>query len=386
MKPLALCLLLLFLLPAHGFCQGTKKNTSDSYKTRVEGFWKWYEKRAEYFYKQLDEGNALKISDEVVANVEKYLPGMAWVFGPGAEDKGHSFTLTAEGDEDSQKLTEYWLNRAPKLEGWTFYDARQPGNVEDITIRYDQQKFAAKETLIKVSPDKENLSFDMEFWHPGFAKIERNHKFSLTFLWLDEALGEKGTGNWLGRLTFPKEKPEPSETTISIGALKDFIENHTKTNDWKQKLGNWSIYQLKPDKEKKTLRSDVYLGVTSTFTPLNDYFEKMAPAGKKKDPFLELGAHYLFVTIDLRNQPESIESPLEFRNSIADSFEEALIEAHAGEMIGGATGVNHVYIDLIIYDKKLAVPIIKKIIKAKGWQQPSSIQPFYKSFGKPIEF
>ena len=54
------------------------------------------------------------------------------MLGPG-ENGGHSFTLSGEGNLHRQLLTQYWVSRAPTLEGWTFYPARV-GKIDGIRI------------------------------------------------------------------------------------------------------------------------------------------------------------------------------------------------------------------------------------------------------------
>ncbi len=66
--------------------------------------------------------------------VNELSPGFAWVFGPGADGIGHSFTLSGEGVIHRQLLALQWLSRAPVINGWTFYAARQPGPISGHTI------------------------------------------------------------------------------------------------------------------------------------------------------------------------------------------------------------------------------------------------------------
>src|SRR5262245_11821628 len=97
-------------------------------KTRVHEFWKWYAKNAARFFSVIEGKGCPDLQAEVSAEVDRWLPGMAWVFGPGANGVGHSFTLSGEGVLPRQFVAEYWLSQAPKLEGWTFYASRQPSS------------------------------------------------------------------------------------------------------------------------------------------------------------------------------------------------------------------------------------------------------------------
>jgi hypothetical protein len=75
-----------------------------TFKQRVEAFWTWYAEVADRFYQTIDDNQSSSLTDEVCAKVDELLPGMAWVFGPGEDGKGHSFTLSGEGILPKQLL------------------------------------------------------------------------------------------------------------------------------------------------------------------------------------------------------------------------------------------------------------------------------------------
>ena len=114
-----------------------KKRPQLTFKNRVTEFWEWYSGVAERFFETIEDGRCADLTDEVAAFMNKTLPGMAWVFGPG-EKGGHSFTVSGEGNLAKQFLAEYWHSRAPDIPTWTFYASRQPSPPErliDFAIR-----------------------------------------------------------------------------------------------------------------------------------------------------------------------------------------------------------------------------------------------------------
>jgi hypothetical protein len=112
-----------------------------TFKARVEEFWDWYTKSAARFYETIENKKCGDLTSEVSATIDRLLPGFAWVFGPGANGQGHSFTLTGEGDEHRQLLTRQWLSFAPRLPGWTFYDSRQPSETVEWAINIGELQF-----------------------------------------------------------------------------------------------------------------------------------------------------------------------------------------------------------------------------------------------------
>jgi hypothetical protein len=94
--------------------------SESTFKTRVQRFWTWYSEVAVHFYKTIESGDCKALAEEVSAKVRELVPGFAWVFGPGENGQGHSFTLSGEGNLHRQLLAIYWLEQAPKIDGWTF--------------------------------------------------------------------------------------------------------------------------------------------------------------------------------------------------------------------------------------------------------------------------
>jgi len=70
-----------------------------TFKTRVCRFWEWYGQAAPRFYQTIQEGQCVSLAEEVSSKVDELIPGFAWVFGPGADGKGHSFTLSGEVED-----------------------------------------------------------------------------------------------------------------------------------------------------------------------------------------------------------------------------------------------------------------------------------------------
>src|SRR4051812_29406463 len=101
-----------------------------TFKERVEHFLNWYSEVAPRFTAVIESKKCPDLNDEVNAAVDKLRPRFAWVFGAGPDKNGNSFTLTGEANPHLQLLTLYWLSRAPKIDGWTFYAARQPGEIK----------------------------------------------------------------------------------------------------------------------------------------------------------------------------------------------------------------------------------------------------------------
>jgi hypothetical protein len=159
--------------------------TDLTFKQRVERFWQWYAQVAARFYNVIESKDSLSLAGEVSSNVDKLIPGFAWVFGPGENNVGHSFTLSGEGDPHRQLLSIYWLSRAPKLSGWTFYASRQPSSIRGQRIEIGERKFDPLEFWLTPTINREGEKLDIAVWHPLFKQMEERERWTVLFLFLD---------------------------------------------------------------------------------------------------------------------------------------------------------------------------------------------------------
>jgi hypothetical protein len=325
-----------------------------TFKSRVEAFWEWFAANAARFYDTIEAGNCPELEPEVSAMLKKVLPGFAWVFGPGENDIGHSFTLSAEGDLHRQFLTSFWLDIAPQIAGWTFYGSRQPSVLNpDMTIEIADLKFSAGELLIDATVNKEQEKIDLKAWHPHFPTFHEQQQYSILFIFLDEALGETGTQSWIGEIEITDAL---SPKSVPVSDLKRLVDNVAKACEW-EKLPpdqTYTLYQL-PDPSNAFPRADTISGTTSNFQLLAEYLNA---EGKIEDVLEGTGAEFLYLDIDPQIFPAG--SEVETRGQIEDALDEALRSQLSGRIFGGAFGLSAAYIDLVIFDGKQSLQLVEE--------------------------
>ena len=179
-----------------------------TFKSRVECFWQRYAQVAARFYKMLEEESGREVVAETDEMVDELLPGFAWVFGPGEAgygEAGRSFTLSGQGVLQRQLLALYWASRAPRLDGWTFYASRQPSPaeiIETMRINFEGQELSPLEFWLTPTVDDEEERVNLTVWHPLYAGVqEEEARLGAFLVFLDEVLGEYGTGQWIGEVT-----------------------------------------------------------------------------------------------------------------------------------------------------------------------------------------
>lgn len=345
-----------------------------TFKQRVETFWKWYSAVAARFHDTIEAGKCGDLTSEMSERVHELLTGFGWVFGPGENGEGHSFTLTPEADEPRQHLAEYWLSKAPSLDGWTFYDARQPGKTQGI-IRIKGNDFGSEEVWVTPKPNEENECFDITIWHPLFTDLPERDCYQIIFLWLDEILGERGTKRWIGKIEFSDTELKGA---IPLDELRDLAEKTKSTKGWNETQGDYCTYRH--ESQQGGQRKDIYVGSTCCFSIVQDYFENYAPTAD--NPISGLGAHYVFLSLSLEDFPT--EDEVDFRAAIEDRIEAQFTENQSGKLLGGAMGTTRAYIDLLIFDGENSISQIREAIEGSNLTCPVKLYPFYQDFGDPV--
>ena len=236
-----------------------RKKKEVTFKTKVDKFWRWFSKNAARFKDVIDDDRCGDLLDETSKAVNA-LGDFGWCYGPGKEEGRHAFTLTPEGIRDRQYLTQYWISRCPDIPDWDFYSAKPGRELSDKqVIKTAGFDFAAGEIWVSCEPDDEYKDVDISIWHPHFSEIDEDETFRITYIFLDELIGEYDVENWIGRISFNKEK---FENAIPLMELVEYLDNLRQEKGWEKGVpyDSWRVYQREPQ-EDGFLRSDVFIGM-----------------------------------------------------------------------------------------------------------------------------
>jgi hypothetical protein len=344
-----------------------------TFKARVEKFWQWYSQVGARFYQTIESGKCADLAAEVSEGVDDLLPGLAWVFGAGVAGVGHSFTLSGEGVLHRQLLAIYCVSRAPKLNGWTFYASRQPGTIECIGMEIGGHKFDAMEFWITPKIDAESEKVNITVWHPLFATVRKeNERLSPLFLFLDEVLGEFGTGQWIGEI---ESNDTQLADAIPLKELHAFIKKIETEKGW-QKLppGESGVVYSREERLNRFLRDDIIAGSTTHPDLVNEYFRV---EGRLQDPLAGTGADYAFVSFDCAFFPD-VKEMVDKRSIIEEALDKALVSAQSGRVLGGAFGTHFGYIDLLLFDGRNSLEIVGRVLRKQNLPAGTAINFFAK--------
>lgn len=331
-----------------------------NFKQRVEAFWIWYAGVAERFYQTIEDKQCPSLAEEVSAKVDELLP-MAWVFGPGPDRKGHSFTLSGEGNLPKQILAAEWLKRAPEIPGWTFHASRQAEEeVRDFSLQMRELTFRPIEFWVTPEIDEEREVVDITVWHPLLGQAEKRMCETALFLFLDEIFGELGTGRWIGAIEYSQAK---LATSMPINELKEFVDGARGERGWKMHPPGelLSHYRIPEDKRATRFRLDTISGMTACWRPLGDFLEDPENA---EDPFDACGANWIYLSFDSSALTKGRE--VDCRYDMEEAIGKALEEEGSGLVLGGAVGTHRTYLDFVIYDGSRSLALIRGAARAAG--------------------
>ncbi len=318
----------------------------ESFKTRVNNFWKAFCHEEEGYRRLLDEKRHQELIENLTGHLDEVMP---IAFELGKSDTGvYELALTGEGDNTKCFLTNYWVKQAPGelLSTWNFYSAR-PRSRGNFGIRMLDRDVALEDIFVYPSIQKERAKIDIAVFSKKLAGLDRNEKYSLLFVCLDAAIGETYTECYIGEIEILDSKKLLTKS-ITMAELYQYIEEAIAANSW-NRFENpcevYSGYQVPPRENPIRLREDILFGGTAGRDTLKLY--------QNDDTWLteseKWGVAFGFLFYDNSGVPR--EKVVEYRAAIEDEVLALLTDSQAAQILGGATGSQNSYIDFILYDE-----------------------------------
>jgi len=334
-----------------------KKAPEETYKSNVKDFWIWFEQNAPRLKETIDRGECSSLARETSEAINKMIPHIGWCYGPGEDDGSHALTLSPEGDRNHQFLAEYWIKQAPKIKHWNFYSAKEGGDLAaSHTINVGERDYSPEEIWVTPVINEQQEVIDITIWHPHFDELEDNGPLRITFIFLDELLGEYGVENWIGVIETKKDKFSES---IPLMELAEYIESVKKTHKWKKLPPTETFHLYEPKAQDKSFpRSDTFVGTTSHMPLIQEYF---GTGGKAEDLLDDAHAAFVFIRFDKSILPEG--SEVDVRSQIEDAINADLSKEQSGYSMGGAMGTDYAYLDFILFDGERSIELILQAMK-----------------------
>lgn len=212
----------------------------------------------------------------------------------------------------------------------------------------------AEESMIYAQFNESDV--DIKIYNENLAALlaqDEGKAYNLSFILLDNMIGETAIINTLGEL---EVLTQPKENGVPLSEFADLIDEKFGEKAAREPLKNFFSYEMQP--RGSEVREDVIVGTTCLRNLIGEYL------GGKRDIYneaFELGIKFCFLSID---NGGDVQAGFDLRNKIEDEELESC--SSFLEIIGGATGQRHAYIDLICYDEERLKEKISELCKKYG--------------------
>lgn len=325
-------------------------NTEMPFRKRVEDFWEWF------------LANEAKLSEMVHARDENEADNFVEFIGQGAnlisEDVhfnmggDHEFTFSVEGWPDLFFLYSYVVSRMPdSLKGkWKFFPFN-PGKQEPFRFKMYDTDVDMMDVQVAASYQEETNDFILTYYEKNLCALPEDKSWNVFYIMAEIMLGEGVTFQYI-KTVEKAEKPQAG--MIALPELRKHIEETLQAHD-KKFIENpkdvYTTYKFAPKEadEELPLRYDVVIGSTCLNSLVAEYYQNTT---ELFDHINSFGAQAVYLNFPHHNgKDEDASSVLNFRHDLEDRInDEILVPEGLGLLLGGATGTESSYIDLLVFD------------------------------------
>jgi hypothetical protein len=291
---------------------------------------------------------------------------LMWEFGPGTKG-GHRLVITPELNLHLRPLTRAILARAPRLEGWEFYEHRLAEDLDTARATVAARTGGDLDAL-SVVPVLHRRRIDLTFSTSRNSGEEQAAIYE-GFVACEALLGEDILDRWVGELQASRKRgglrlvsPARDDGTIELGSLKAYVDDAIA--EWRRKLParawadmgeeEWSLYRLQPPEVDDYARWDD-LFIASTCFP--DLFKELFEDERfYSDTLSNFGEMFCVVKVE-----RSDDFDMDERTRLEEELDEHLKHRSLGAVIGNGTGVRYSYVFLALKSPDEALQVVSRI-------------------------
>jgi hypothetical protein len=290
-----------------------------------------------------------------------------WEFYSGIKKK-HRLVITSEGQRDLELLIRKILADAPELEEWEFYGYRLSENINNVSNIIKEIRGWDEITdinTIKFEISRNNLNrLDIVYYLPSIKNTENisAYMFLLTTL----VLGEEVVDKWIGyidiKIADKKSSANKDHANISTLNLKvneeiKNIKNNLPTIPYfLASFNSWTVAKFNPKKQNEYLhREDIESYTLFSKEMLEAFLERNFFDSERFSRQNEI-----FVYLKFNKKAGNTTS--QDLKSLSDTLDNHLRKINLGCVVGIATGLKYLYIDLVLINKVTSIQEIQKII------------------------
>lgn len=342
-----------------------------SFRIRVDECWKNFIKE-EAVLRQLIDARAdrEKISDQIHRLLSPAFTGTYAEVGRKGDK--YDLILCLEGDWARLFSRTYFKKKAPMevFEHWDIFVGRQSDGqaVDRFQIVMGENSVCASDISLWTE------------WENGYARLfvycekmlplikgNTDAAYQLLYILLDQAVGELAEMKFFSNIEFidkPLVRPSISLHELMDDLVSNLSINREQLLDEQWYIDLYSAYHMNPHEDSKDgMRWDIISGSTCFLPMMNAFYGKKTYITDSLEEDGIIGG-YLFYPIDNIESDSRGTQLLDLRDAITAELERSLPDSFM--FVGGATGVNFGYIDLIAWDIRDVLEKLPEIAEKYG--------------------
>jgi len=200
-----------------------RKQTTPDQAAAIAAFWAWWgETGAAWVAQAIADRDPQRVVDELSSRIGAVRDGLAWELAPGGSTE-HLLVVSADGNPDLRASARRWLRAAPPPSAvWRYADSRQPvADLGDALLDVNGTEVTLGDLTVLVEPQDTRLAVTVH--HPTFAAIPERDRTFISFLALDNAIGEAAVETWISGV---EPSPTASPGAVPLEQLRSLLAAH----------------------------------------------------------------------------------------------------------------------------------------------------------------
>jgi len=200
-----------------------RRNRQPDEAAGIEAFWAWWAATgADWVAQAIAERDPQRVVDELSTRIGAVRPDLAWELAPGTSSE-HLLVVSPEGNAQLRAAARRWLRAAPAPSAtWEYADARQRmDDLADAILNVNGTQVPLGDLQVRVEQDDTRLAVAVH--HATFAGIPEQDRGFISFLALDNAIGEANVETWIGAVD---PSPTPLDGAVPLVELRSILAAH----------------------------------------------------------------------------------------------------------------------------------------------------------------
>ncbi|WP_242457141.1 hypothetical protein [Treponema zioleckii] len=195
-------------------------------KTKEEKFWTWFCKNSKSIYNF--ESNREVVFDKIQAQLHAVNENLTFEIS-SIKDEKRDFVISADGIISAFPAVETLYKAKPELSDWTFIKFR-PRRKVDNSIKIGNKELFPRDVRFMFVDDEDTNKVGIVLFCNGYNEDEADFYTQISFLFLDESLGEFDTETYIGSIFLQGFDSEYFGQSREIEVLADEFDKIKNAN------------------------------------------------------------------------------------------------------------------------------------------------------------